>query len=157
MKERGRCRWKVGNMIMCCSIVYSLSLLHPPSFTNCFSNTPALPIQISLPSILRTLSPSSYQLTSHSPLMAMEQDLSTPQCPAEERAWLFIHQARMRGKKSLVEAFNSQFPARESADILRHAASVRDDHKVHSQLQNLARQFPCIKIRRKREKVALSK
>ena len=110
-----------------------------------------------LPRILRALSPSSYQLTSHSPLMAIEQDLSTPQCSAEERAWLLIHQARMRGKKSLVEAFNNQFPARESADILRHAASVRDDHKVHSQLQNLARQFPCIKIRRKREKVALSK
>ena len=77
--------------------------------------------------------------------MAPKQDLSTPKCPAEERAWLLMHQTRSRRKKSLIEGFNKQFPARESADILMRAAHVRKDHKAHSRLQDLARQFPWYK------------
>ena len=75
--------------------------------------------------------------------MASSQDLSTPQWPAEERAWLSIYQYRIGRGKTLTEKFNKQFPRRDHAEIQRHAGIV-DSCKdtVRSQLQILAKQFP---------------
>lgn len=74
--------------------------------------------------------------------MAPSQDLSTPQCPAEERAWLLVNQRVLGFGKPLTAAFNKQFPERQHGDIQRHATGVRDcKDEVQSQLQTLAKHF----------------
>ncbi|CAF9937427.1 MAG: hypothetical protein ALECFALPRED_007247 [Alectoria fallacina] len=75
--------------------------------------------------------------------MTTSQDLGTPKCPAEERAWLLVYQNRLTGSY-LTEAFNKQFPpARSHKVVSRHATRVRNcTDVVRLQLQNLAEQFP---------------
>ena len=73
--------------------------------------------------------------------MDSSKKLSTPQCPAEQRAWLLIYQKRIGWGKPLEEAFEQQFPDRQYYHILYHAAIVRDaDERIQSQLLELAKQ-----------------
>ena len=73
--------------------------------------------------------------------MDSSKDLSTPQCPAEQRAWLLIYQKRIGWGKPLEKAFEKQFSDRRYYQILYHAARVRDaDERVQSQLLELAKQ-----------------
>ena len=75
--------------------------------------------------------------------MASPQKLSTPNCPAEIRAWLLIYQKRIGLGKPLIEAFREQFPGRDHYRILMHAALVRGSSPaLQSQLLDLAKQFP---------------
>ena len=77
------------------------------------------------------------------PLTRMDpsKKLSTPQCPAEHRAWLLIYQKRIGGGKPLVQAFENQFSDHQYYHILNHAANVRNaDEKVQSELLELAKQ-----------------
>ena len=70
------------------------------------------------------------------------ENLSTPKCCAEHRAWLLIYQDRIGWGKTLEEAFRTQFPDRQYYHILYHAANVRDAEKhVRAQLLDLAKQF----------------
>ena len=72
--------------------------------------------------------------------MASCQDLSTPKCPAEIRAWLLIYQKRIGTGKTLIEAFIKQFPDRDHSHIQYHAAVVRDSNPaLQSQLLDLAK------------------
>lgn len=75
--------------------------------------------------------------------MATSQDLGTPKCSAEERAWLLVYQKRLTGLY-LTEAFNKQFPpARSHRVVSRHVTCIRNcTDVVRLQLQNLAEQFP---------------
>ena len=88
-----------------------------------------------------SLPPSFPSPTLH-PQMASKQNLSTPDCPAEIRAWLLIYRKRIGVGKPLVEAFIKQFPDREHYHILHHAACVRDSSPaLQSQLLEFAKQF----------------
>ena len=68
------------------------------------------------------------------------KELSTPQCPAEHRAWLLIYQKRIGWGKPLEKAFEKQFSDRQYYHILYQAALVRDaDERVQSRLLELAK------------------
>lgn len=74
--------------------------------------------------------------------MDPSEKLSTPQCPAEHRAWLLIYQKRIGKGKRLEEAFEKQFWDRRQYNIPYHAARVRNaDEEVQSQLLELAKQY----------------
>lgn len=132
IKEPRRCRWNVGNLILC---RFNLKLSCLP--LQCSSRFSSLPPTPTSPSAIRlpTAKPS---LTHGSP-----QDLSTPQCPAEQHAWLLIYQKRLGRGTPLAKALNRQFLEREHNNIFIHASRVRDAKgDFQTQLQDLAEQFP---------------
>ena len=69
--------------------------------------------------------------------------MSTPQCTAEERAWLLVYSKRIY-RKQLSIAFHDQFPSgRTDRNVLRHAYYVSScDAAVKSQLLDLAKTMP---------------
>ena len=101
------------------------------------SSLPTLPIYVTQ----RNLTTVHHRITNFPTNMDSLKELSTPQCPAEHRAWLLIYQKRIGLGKQLEEAFEKQFPDRQYSHILFHAAFVRDaDERVQSQLLELAKQ-----------------
>ena len=69
--------------------------------------------------------------------------MSTPDCTAEERAWLLVYSKRIY-RQSLSGAFHDQFPSgRKDRNVLRHASHVNScDAAVKSQLLDLAKIMP---------------
>ena len=69
--------------------------------------------------------------------------MSTPQCTAEERAWLLVFSKRIYGP-SLSRAFYDQFPSGcKDRKVSGHAYNVNScDAAVKSQLLDLAKTMP---------------
>ncbi|KAF6241910.1 hypothetical protein HO173_000622 [Letharia columbiana] len=134
IKEPRRCRWNVRDLILC---RFNLN------FHAYLSNVPAGSNIYPQPDISSPLPPSACQLPSPPSPMASPKDLSTPQCPAEQHAWLLIYQKRLGRGTPLAKALNRQFPEREHNNIFIHASRVRDAKgDVQAQLQDLAEQCP---------------
>lgn len=79
--------------------------------------------------------------------MPSEQDLSsmsTPNCTAEERAWLLVYTERILHKRLLCRAFNNQFAlGRSYKSVLIHAYFVKSCNAVvKSRLLGLAKSMP---------------
>ena len=70
--------------------------------------------------------------------------MSTPNCTAEERAWLLVYTERILHKRLLSRAFNKQFASERSDQSVNcHAQRVKScDAIIKSQLLGLAKSMP---------------